>query len=176
MRTDHSYCAHLHLPKTWTNVLCKALVMDFISVRTFWVRMRVITCDRDVVNMLHHTGPDQASSFDCRLASRKHYFTHYLTYITSNANQAQTPCISISVCFLAHHHCRLLPAVSTQISTLACGSHLHFFQCSSPQQVDVLWWQRELPLVSATVKVSAGLERWRPPQGNNEALFGDLRG
>lgn len=30
--------------------------------------------------------------------------------------------------------------------------------------------------MSVTVKVLAGLERWRPPQGSNEALLGDLGG
>ena len=40
----------------------------------------------------------------------------------------------------------------------------------------MLQWQRELPLVSVTVKVFAGLERWRPLQGNNGPLLGGLGG
>lgn len=94
-----------------------------------------------------YIGPNQASCFDCRFTSRMwYYFTYYhLTYITSNANQAQTQHISISVLIPAilrsvikmQHHCRQLPAVSTLISTLAHAWSvcLHvavtciFFQC-----------------------------------------------
>lgn len=46
----------------------------------------------------------------------------------------------------------------------------------SLQHVDMLQWQRQLPLVSIAVKVFTGLERWRPAQGSNEVLLGNLGG
>lgn len=47
-----------------------------------------------------------------------------------------------------------------------------FSSALSLQHVDI----RELPPESIAVKVFTGLERWRPPQGNNDALLGKLGG
>lgn len=89
MGFDHSYCTHLHLPKTWITVLYKALVTALISVQTLSVRLSDLTCDWYMVtNMLHHIEPNQATWFDCRFTSREWYLICYPTYITSNAKRA----------------------------------------------------------------------------------------
>lgn len=141
------------------------------------IEMSSLTC---------YIGPNQASCFDCRFTSRMwYYFTYcHLTYITSNANQAQTQHISISVLIPAilrsvikmQHHCRQLPAVSTLISTLAHGlvsvlahgSHLHFFSvlCLHSTWSTCCQWQE------VAVKVITGLERGRPLSTSLD----DLRG
>lgn len=185
MGIDHGNYAHWRLPKSGITMLCKALVTGLISVQTLSVRIRDITCVGNVVtNVPDHIGPNQASCFQCRFTSKKQHFVCYPTHKISNAKQAQTQCISISLLFLAvlkplvkvQHCCRLLPAVGTWPLHSHVAVACIMFSAPSPGHGDTMQWQRGLPLVSVAGKVSSGLGRWRPSRGSNEVLLGDLMG
>lgn len=131
MGIDHGNYAHWCLPKSGITMLFKALVTGLIGVQTLSVRIRDITCDGNVVtNVPDHIGPNQASCFQCRFTSKKQHFVCYPTHKISNAKQAQTQCISISLLFKSAALLQAAACCRYLIPALTRGSHLYYVQCS----------------------------------------------